>query len=103
MYGTEKCSEHFTDARAMPKAGKHKENGLKWINFMLEKQTAEVNFEYLTYSIPNVSVMEIAKGDDAMMGILFPDEFVLQKCEALKSLGSEVDDVYTEYWKKFKS
>ncbi len=96
-------SEHFTDAWAMPKVGKHKENGLKWINFMLEKQTAEVNFEYLTYSIPNVAVINMVKDDQEKMQILFPEEDVLEKCEALKSLGSEADDLYTEYWKKFKS
>ena len=99
----EEGTEHFTDAWAMPKAGKHKENGLKWINFMLEKQNAEINFEYLTYSIPNIAVMDLVGDDEAKMGILFPDEFVLEKCEALKSLGSEADDLYTKYWKKFKS
>jgi len=96
-------SEHFTDAWAMPKAGKHKENGLKWINFMLEKENAEVNFDYLTYSIPNVSVIEMNKDNPADMGVLFPAEEVLTKCEALKNLGSEIDDLYTRYWKKFKS
>jgi len=96
-------SEHFIDAWAMPKAGKHKEAGLAWINFMLEKQTAEVNFDYLTYSIPNVSVIDLVKDDPASMGVLFPEEAILTKCEALKNLGSEADDMYTKYWKKFKS
>lgn len=96
-------SEHFTDAWAMPAAAKHKDAGLAWINFMLEKQVAEVNFEYLTYSIPNVSVIEMNKDNPANMGVLFPEDDVLTKCEALKNLGSEVDDMYTEFWKKFKS
>ena len=96
-------SEHFTDAWAMPAAAKHKDAGLAWINFMLEKQVAEVNFDYLTYSIPNVSVIEMNKDNPANMGVLFPEDDVLTKCEALKNLGSEVDDMYTEFWKKFKS
>lgn len=96
-------SEHFIDAWAMPAAAKHKDAGLAWINFMLEKQTAEVNFDYLTYSIPNVAVIEMNKDNPANMGVLFPEDAVLSKCEALKNLGSKVDDMYTEYWKKFKS
>ena len=96
-------SEHFIDAWAMPAAAKHKDAGLAWINFMLEKSTAEVNFDYLTYSIPNVAVIELNKDNPANMGVLFPEDAVLSKCEALKNLGSEVDDMYTEYWKKFKS
>ena len=70
---------------------------------MLEKETAMVNFEYLTYSIPNISVIDSVKGDKENMNILFPEEEVLKQCEALKNLGAEVDDLFTKYWKKFKA
>lgn len=96
-------SEYFTDSWAIPAAAENHENGLKWINFMLEKQVAMKNFEYLTYSIPNLAVIDSVKRDPAKMTVLFPEENLLTKCEALKSLGSEADDMYTKYWKKFKS
>lgn len=96
-------SEYFTDSWAIPAAAENQENGLKWINFMLEKQVAMKNFDYLTYSIPNLAVIDAVKGDPEDMAILFPTEDLLTKCEALKSLGSEADDMYTKYWKKFKS
>lgn len=96
-------SEDFTDSWAIPTAAKNKENAAKWINFMLEKKVAMKNFDYLTYSIPNISVIDSVKDDEAMMGVLFPEDSVLEKCEALKNLGSEIDDLYTKYWKKFKS
>lgn len=96
-------SEAFTDAWAVPASSKNKGNGEKWINFMLEKKTAMKNFEYLTYSIPNLSVVNAVKDDPSKMNVLFPEQSVLQKCEALVSLGAETDDMYTKYWKKFKS
>ena len=99
----EEGSEDFTDAWAMPKAAENKENAEKWINFMLDKKVAMKNFDYLTYSIPNISVIDSVKDDQAMMKVLFPEDSVLEKCEALKNLGPQIDDLYTKYWKKFKS
>lgn len=99
----EEGSEYFTDSWAIPTAAENQENALKWINFMLEKQVAMKNFEYLTYSIPNLAVIEAVKDDPEDMAVLFPEEDLLRRCEALKSLGSEADDLYTKYWKKFKS
>ena len=99
----EEGSEFFTDSWAIPTASENRENAAKWINFMLEKQVSVKNFDYLTYSIPNLAVMEAVKGDAAKMSVLFPKNELLLKCEALKNLGSEADDMYTEYWKKFKS
>ena len=96
-------SEYFTDAWAIPKAAKNRDSAHAWINFMLEKETAMINFDYLTYSIPNISVIDSVKGDSDKMDILFPDEIVLKQCESLRNLGAEADDLFTKYWKKFKS
>lgn len=96
-------SEEFTDCWAIPKAASNKENAQAWINFMLRKETAKRNYEYLTYSIPNISVIDSVKNDSAKMQVLFPEDSVLVQCESLKNLGAEADDLYTKYWKKFKS
>ena len=60
---------------------------MKWINFMLDKDVAITNYEYLTYSIPNISVIDYVKNDESKMSVLFPADEILQRCEALKSLG----------------
>lgn len=95
--------EEFTDCWAIPAAASNKENAQAWINFMLEKETAKRNYEYLTYSIPNISVIDSVKRNPAKMQVLFPEDSVLVQCESLKNLGAEADDLYTAYWKKFKS
>ena len=58
-------SEDFTDSWAIPTSAKNKENAEKWINFMLDKDVAMTNFDYLTYSIPNISVIDSVRDDAA--------------------------------------
>lgn len=99
----EEGTEYFTDAWAVPASAKNKANGEKWINFMMGKKASVANFDYLTFSIPNVNVIDSVKDDKKKMTILFPEEELLSKCEPLKSLGPDADDIYSKYWKKFKS
>lgn len=99
----EEGTEKFTDMWAIPAAAENKVNGEAWINFMLKEESALKNFEYLTYSIPNTAVIDEVKGDADKMEILFPGKEVLDKCEQLVTLGAEGDDLYSEYWKKFKA
>ena len=70
---------------------------------MLDKDNAVTNYEYLTYSIPNVGVMDTLKGDEEKLQYLFPSDEILARCEVLKSLGAEADDMYSQYWKEFKA
>ena len=96
-------SEQFIDCWAVPASASNKKNGELWINFMLKKSSAEKNYEYLTYSIPNKAVYDYVSDDENAMNVLFPEASVLEKCEALKNLGSEADDMYSVQWKRFKS
>ena len=65
---------------------------------MLDGDTAETNFEYLTYAIPNKLIAD--KMDEA---VLNPSKDLLDKCETLRNLGAEADDIYSRYWKKYKA
>ena len=96
-------TEEFMDLWAVPSYAENVENGLAWINFMLSEEAALANFEYLTYSIPNKAVIDEVSSDAKKMGYLFPEDNVLSKCETLKSLGAENDDLYSKYWKEFKA
>ena len=65
---------------------------------MLEGDVAEDNFEYLTYAIPNTQIAELTNEP-----VLNPGPDVLAKCETLKNLGADADDMYSRYWKEYKS
>ena len=96
-------TEEFMDLWAIPSNAENVANGRAWIDFMLSEEAALANFEYLTYSIPNKAVIDEVSGDEKMMSYLFPGDDILSKCETLKSLGGEADDMYSKYWKEFKA
>lgn len=96
-------TESFLDMWAIPDAAKNKENGEKWIDFMLDKGTAEDNYDYLTYTIPNKAVSEKLKDEPDEMKYIFPGQAVLERTEMLKSLSADVEEMYSKYWKQFKA
>lgn len=94
----EEGTEVWTDMWSIPKTVKNKEGALAWIDFLLTENAARKNFEYLTYGIPNKTILDLTDNE-----ILNPKESILAKSETLKNLGSEADDMYSKYWKIFKS
>lgn len=91
-------TEVWTDCWAVTANAANKAGGEVWINFMLEEDSAEDNFEYLTYAIPNTRIADLTDEE-----VLNPPKEVLAKCETLKNLGAEADDMYGKYWKEYKS
>lgn len=91
-------TEVWTDCWAVTANAANKAGAEAWINFMLEEDSAEDNFEYLTYAIPNTQVDDVTEEP-----VLNPSAEVLARCETLKNLGAEADDMYSKYWKEYKS
>lgn len=91
-------TEVWTDCWAVTANVTNKEGGEAWINFMLDGDVAEDNFEYLTYAIPNTQIADLTDNP-----VLNPSAEVLAKCETLKNLGAEADEMYSRYWKEYKS
>ena len=94
----EEGTEVWTDCWAITGNAENKEGAEAWLNFMLDGSVAATNFEYLTYAIPNMEIADLTTDP-----VLNPSEEILAKCETLKNLGSEADDMYSTYWKEFKS
>ena len=96
-------TEVFVDSWCIPKNAFHKSNAEKWINFMCREDVAYKNFEYLTYSTPNVAAKKkLPKSIQNNKG-LFPTAEMLKKSENLRDVGPDGDDLYSYYWKIFKS
>lgn len=94
----EEGTEVWTDCWAIPRTVNNKRGAEDWINFMLRGDIARVNFEYLTYGIPNKEILDLTDNP-----ILNPSDEVLARCETLANLGSDADDMYSRYWKMFKA
>ena len=91
-------TEVWTDCWAIPKACANKEAAEAWINFFFDGYVAELNFDYLTYAIPNKEIQDLIEEP-----VLNPSEDVLAKSETLKNLGAEADAMYSRYWKQYKA
>ncbi len=91
-------TEVWTDCWAIPQGAQNKQAALEWINFMLDGEIARLNFEYLTYAIPNTQILDLTDNP-----ILNPSDEILSRCETLDNLGPEADELYSKYWKEFKS
>lgn len=97
-------SNVWIDSWVIPKNSKNKENAERFINFMCRPEIALMNFEYLTYSTPNLKAKEMIEDEDIRNSkILFPEPEDLTNCETFQFLGDDVDSYYNELWNKVKS
>ena len=76
----------------------------KFIDFMCRADVALMNFEYITYSTPNVAARELIEDEDIRNSeIAFPDLNQYENLEVFTYLGEDGDSLYNEMWKEVKS
>lgn len=94
----------WIDSWVIPKNAKNKENAEAFINFLCKPEIAKMNFDYITYSIPNTAGRELIE-DPAMRNstVAFPDVSQLTNCETFNFLGDENEALYNELWREVKS
>lgn len=97
-------SNLWIDSWVIPKNARNKENAEAFINFLCRPDIAKMNFEYITYSIPNSAGRTLIE-DDWMRNstIAFPDISQLKNCETFRFLGDENEVIYNELWREVKS
>lgn len=94
----------WIDSWVIPKNAEHKENAEKFLNFLCRPDIALMNFEYITYSTPNVAAQEMIEDESIRNSeVAFPDLSKLPEMETFRYLGPEADAVYGEMWNKVKS
>ncbi len=97
-------SNMWIDSWVVPKNAEHKENAEKFINFLCRADIALMNFEFITYSTPNMAARELIEDEDIKNStIAFPTDEMLKNCETFKYLGVDVDEVYNYKWKEVLS
>lgn len=94
----------WIDSWVILKNAPHKENAEKFIDFMCRADIALKNFEYITYSTPNVAAWELIEDEEIKYSpIAFPDLSLYPNLETYVYLGEEGDSLYNELWKEVKS
>ncbi|CRZ34742.1 spermidine/putrescine transport system substrate-binding protein [Herbinix hemicellulosilytica] len=96
-------SNVWIDAWVIPKTSKNKEYAEAFINFMCKPEIALKNFEYITYSTPNMGARELIEDEEIKNSpIAFPPQEILDRCTAYKYLGEEVESLYIQKWNEVK-
>ena len=94
----------WIDSWVIPKNAKHKENAEAFINYMCKPEIAKMNFEYITYSIPNSAGQALIENKKYRESkIAFPDLDSLKNCESLQYIGDDGDAIYNKLWREVKS
>ncbi len=97
-------SNIWIDSLVIPKNAKHKENAEAFINLFCRPEIAKMNFDFITYSIPNEGGRALIEEPELRNSkIAFPDAKELERCETFKFLGDENDAVYNKLWREVKS
>ena len=95
-------TQFFVDSWVITKTAENKENAEAWINFMCREDIAKQNFDYLTYSTPNIAAQALIDEEILNDESVFPTDETIDNCEVLKDLGPEGNELYSKYWKEFK-
>lgn len=94
----------WMDGWVIPKNARHKELAEKWINFLCRPDIAAKNFEYITYSTPNVGAQALLDQSYLENPAVFPDtKALLKNSEFYDYMGKDVDHMYNDRWKTVKS
>ncbi|MBQ3797800.1 MAG: ABC transporter substrate-binding protein [Butyrivibrio sp.] len=93
----------WMDSWVIPKGAKHKENAEKFINFICRPDIGYLNFDYITYSTPNIPARDLIEDEDIRNStIAFPD-LSQYELEVQVSLGEEADRHLSDLWREVKS
>lgn len=94
----------WIDCWVILKNAPNKENAEKFIDFMCRPDIALMNFEYITYSTPNVAARDLIEDESVKNSkIAFPDLSQYDNLETYVYLGEDGDSLYNELWKEVKS
>lgn len=94
----------WIDAWVILKNAPNKENAEKFIDFMCRADIALMNFDYITYSTPNIAARELIEDESIKNSeIAFPDLSQYDNLETYVYLGEDGDSLYNELWKEVKA
>lgn len=100
----EEGTNMWIDSWVIPKNAQNKENAEKFIDFMCRGDIALMNFEYITYSTPNVAAQEMIEDEEIRNSeIAFPDLTQYDNLETFSYLGEDADALYSSLMKEVQS
>ena len=96
-------SNVWQDSWVIPKNARHVANAEKFLDFLCRPDIALMNFEYITYSTPNTSAIELIEDEELRNSeVAFPN-LADYDLEVYNYLGEDMERLYSNLWKQVKS
>lgn len=95
-------SNIFFDNMVIPKTAKNVEAAHQFIDFMLRPENAAQNAEYIGYSTPNLSALELMDPEIVNDERFYPPDAVVERLEVYENLGKRNLAYYNELFLEFK-
>lgn len=93
----------WIDSWVMMKNAPNKENAYKFLDYLCRAKPAYRNFDYITYSTPNVAARKLIPDKSLRNSpIAFPDLSQYSGLETYSYQGDAMDKEYIELWKQVK-
>lgn len=92
----------FMDNWAIPKGAKNYDNAVKFIDFMLDAENAQMVLEEFPYLSPNTKAVEAMGEDYSKNEAKNPPAEVIKKGEYVKNLDADTLKIYDEMWTELK-
>lgn len=98
----EEGSNLWFDNFVIPRTAKNIEGAHAFLNFMLDPEVAAQNADYVGYSTPNLTALDLMDPEVVEDERFYPDEETRSHLEVYKNLGLELLGVYNELFLEFK-
>lgn len=95
-------SNLWFDNFVIPKTAQNIDAAYAFINFMLEPENAAQNAEYVGYSTPNVSALDLLPPEITEDEQFYPSEETMENLEVYENLGQEYIGIYNDLFLEFK-
>ncbi|MFP7299640.1 ABC transporter substrate-binding protein [Neobacillus niacini] len=95
-------SNLWFDNMVIPATSKNVEGAHQFINFMLDREVAAQNTDYVGYAIPNKAAWELLDDEVVNDERFYPREESRANLEVYENLGLELLGKYNEYFLEFK-
>lgn len=92
----------WTDTIVIPKDAPNVDAAYKWIEYVVNPETAAAALARLQFATPNQKTLELLPTEVRENPALIPPEAVLKKCEVLDSVDSATE-LYDRYWTQLTS
>ena len=96
-------SNIWIDAWFIPKSCTNQSGAQKFLDFLCRDDIAMLNFDYVYYTSPMLSVLQDQDEDVRNDEVINPSKETLERCEVYKALSEKDSTYYSNLWQELKS